>query len=289
MIGMLFRVGLLTTLVGGSTLALVGPERMKGWFADGKDSILSAVDDARGMEAKLRSIRREIGDLDQESRRLREEAVRRRVESEQLRSDIAQREAELGRKAQVLDRVSSLLAEPKPQYVIGRVVFARHEVESDAADKLSVYNVQTETLKSLKETLATKEKAQAIAEENVARAAALRADLASKIQLLEARLQKYRAKEAFAATVEETVDFGELDSDLARARQAIADFERDLEVKDRMLEERLKGGVDQPHEGIDYEVLETEAVDLVGQIRAALHGADGAVPPADDAVARAAR
>lgn len=271
MFGSLFRLGMLATLVGGSAFALVGPERIKMYFDHGKQSVLDAIDGAQSMESKLELIRTQIEGLDDESRRLRKESIERRVETDRLELEVAEREKALETRSAVLKRVSDLLAEGKGEYVIGRTVYTRAEVERDAAEKLSLYDVQVATVKSLKETLATKQKAQEIAAENVGRAQALRAELASKVQLLEAELQKHRAKETFAATVDELVDTSELDSDLARARELIQEFEKDLEVQVRMLDERLQQGADQPAGGIDYEPLENGAdEDLVGQIRRAL-------------------
>lgn len=272
MFGSLFRLGMLATLVGGSTFALVGPERIKMYLHEGKESVLDAIDGAQSMESKLAMIRTQISTLDDEVRRLKEEAIRHRVESERLRVEVAQREGSLEAKAQVLDKAKDLLSQGHDRFVIGRTVYSRAEVEQDAAEKLNLYNVQAETLKSLKETLATKEKARAIAEQNVGRAAALRVELQSKTGLLEAQLQKYRAKENFAATVDEVLDTSELDSDLARAREMIQSFERDLEVQDRMLDERLKGGSDQPQGGIDYDAIDGGDEDVVGQIHRALYG-----------------
>ncbi len=273
MLGPLFRLGMLATLVGGSTYALVGPERLKDYFNDGKDQVLSALDDVQSMEAKLKKIHKEISGLDKESTRLRRDAISHRVESERLRKDLEERERALGKRADVLDKVSALLAQDKSEYVIGRVVYSRDEVERDAAEKLSLYNVQKQTVASMRETLNTKEKAHSIAEENVGRAGSLRAELQSKVQLLEAQLQKFRAKETFAATVQDIVDTSSLDSDLARAREMITEFEKELDVQQRMLDEQLKSGSDQPKGGIDYEAATAGGDEnLVSQIRHALSG-----------------
>lgn len=276
MFGSLFRLGMLATLVGGSAFALIGPDRLKSYFDDGKDAVLEALDSAQSMEKKLGQIRKQIASLDEEARRLKEDAIRRRVEAERLRLEVDERGRVLETRAQTLEKASKLLAQGQEQYVIGRTVYARAEVEKDAAEKLNLYNVQAETLRSLRETLATKEKAQAIAEENVARAAALRVELQSRVGLLEAQLQKFRAKEVFAATVDEVLDLSELDSDLARAREMIQSFERDLEVKDRMLDERLKGGPEQPKGGIDYDAGSAAEEDVVGRIERALRGVPAA-------------
>ena len=271
MFGSLFRLGMLATLVGGSTFALVGPERIKMYFDHGKDSVLDAIDSAQSMESKLDMIRSQIAGLDDESRRLKKEAIKRRVESDRLSLEVEERESALSKRAAVLERVKELLAQGKDSYVIGRTAYTRDEIQMDATEKLALYNVQAETLKSLKETLSTKAKAQEIAEQNVGRAQALRAELVSRVGLLEAQLQKFRAKETFAATVDEIVDTSELDSDLARARELISDFERDLEVQARMLDEQLNRGSAQPAGGIDYDALQNgDDEDLVGQIERAL-------------------
>lgn len=270
MFGSLFRIGLLTTLVGGSAFALVGPERIKMFVLDGKESILSALDEVQGMESRLKMIKSEIGDLNDEMRRLREEAVRHRVETERLEEDVFVRGQSLERRAATLEKASVLLAGQDDSFEIGGRIYSRTEVERDASEKLALYNVQAETLENLQQTLATKKKAQGLAEENVGRAKVLRTQMASKVTLLEAELQKYRAKETFAATVEEAVDTSDLDSDLARARELIKSFEQELEVQDRMLDERLNSNPATTSGGIDYEVFEAKGGDLVEQIQAVL-------------------
>lgn len=288
MIGSIIKLGLLGTLIGGSTLALVGSDRLKAYVEDGKDTVLGALDEARGMESKLDLIRSQIRGLDGEVRDFKEDAIRGKVEVDSLRQDIAQREDELARKARVLETARALLAEGRNSYSIGRVSYSRDAIESDAAEKLALFNVQAETLNSLRETLATKENALSIAEQNVGRAAALRVELDSKVGLLEAKLQKFRAKQHFAATAGDLIDTDELDSDLARAREMIADFEQDLEVKARMLEEQLKMGSDQPSEGIDYETLDGSDQDLSSRIGDVLRvwgdGAYGALGSSEPAV-----
>ena len=282
--GSLFRLGLLTTLVGGSAVALFGTDRVKLYLEHGKETVLSAIDDAQGMEAKLSLIRTQIDGLDRSVRDLREEAVSRKVESEDLRREIAERERSLERQMSVLDRASDLLAKKSETYTIGRTVYTRQEVEKDAADKLQLYGVQQETLKSLKETLATKEKALELADQNVGRAIALKSELQGKIGLLEAKLQKFRAREAFAATVDDGVSTVALDSDLAKAREMIQGFEKKLEVKDRMLDERMKSSGTQPKGGIDYTVTSDGDANLVGLIRAAIGRVDAVAAPSPSIV-----
>jgi len=270
MVGSLMRWGLLATLLGGSAVALVGSDKARLYFKSGKDSVMSALNDIQGLESRLGLIHTQIGGLDDEVRDLKRQAVRHKVEMERLREGVAARETALDKQAVVLERVSDLLDQGSAEYTIGRTIYTRNEVERDATEKLSIYNVQAETLRSLKETLATKENAAVIAEENVSRAEALRVELQAKVGLLEAQLEKFRAREAFAATVENYVSTEEIDSDLARAREMIREFEEELEVKDRMLEEQLRNGPEHPSSGIDYEAVQVEGQDLSLQIRRAL-------------------
>lgn len=273
MFGSLFRLGMLATLVGGSAVALVGPERVKLYIASGKDAVLSAIDEAQGMESKLNLIHTQIKGLDKEARELREAAIRRDVEVGDLRREIAGREDALQRKSDLLSQVKVMLASGDGQYRIGGRTYARTAIEQDASEKLAAFTVQTETLASLKQTLETKEKAAAIAAENVERAAALRTELSTQVGLLQAKLDKLRAKENFAATVDEITDTSDLDSDLARAREMMREFEKDLEVKDRLIDEKLKQSSQQPAQGIDYETLQQGESDLVGRIDKALSAA----------------
>ncbi|MBL8766863.1 MAG: hypothetical protein JNL94_05850 [Planctomycetes bacterium] len=266
----LIRVGLLSTLVGGSAVALLGSDQVKLYLAQGKANLEDAMQDMQGLESRLKLIRTQIRELDGEARELRSSSIQRRVEVERLRADLDARKRELERQAAVLERASDLLSQDETHFTIGQRTYTRAEVEQDAAEKMSLYTVQADTLKSLEETLKTKEKALELAAQNVDRAAALRVDLASKVELLEAQLQKLRAKEAFAATVDDLVSTEDLDSDLARARQMIADFEKEIEVKDRMLDEALKGSAEPNKGGIDYMESAGDSQALADRIRRTL-------------------
>jgi chromosome segregation ATPase len=276
----LIRVGLMSTLVGGSAVALLGSDQVKLYLAQGKANLEDAMQDMQGLETRLKLIRTQIRELDGEARELRTASVQRRVEVERLRAELEARKLELERQAAVLERASDLLTQDEPHYTIGQRTYSRAEVEQDAAEKMSLYTVQADTLKSLEETLKTKEKALELAAQNVDRAAALRVDLASKVELLEAQLQKLRAKEAFAATVDDLVSTQDLDSDLARARQMIADFEKEIEVKDRMLDEALKGSAQPRAGGIDYSTQAGDSQAMADRIRRTLGQQPPLVPAA---------
>lgn len=284
MLSTLARLGLLGTLVGGSTIALVGGERAKLYFESGKEAVLSAIDEAQGMESKLRLIRTQINSLDSEEKRIKTDAIRNNVEVDALRKDIEKRESSLARQAALLQKVSGMLGDGSVQYVIAGRAYDRSAIESDAAEKLAIYNVQKETLASLKETLATKEKAVEIAATNVSRAASLRTDLRAQVALLEAKLEKFRAKQDFAATVDEVVDTDQIDSALTRAKAMIQDFSKDLEVKDRMLDEQLKVSKTDKASGINYDSDGTAAQDIAAKIRVAIGEAAPNAAHANDAV-----
>ncbi len=270
MFSLLTRIGLLGTLGVGSAVAFLGGDRVKLYYESGKEAIVSAIDEAQGMDAKLRLIQTQINSLDDEERRLKRDAIENVVELEALRHDIEVRENSIAKQSALLDRVSKMLAEDATHFTISGRSYDRAAIERDAAEKLAVFTVQKDTLANLKETLGTKEKAQSMAAENVSRAAALRVELKSQLALLSAQLEKYRAKQDFAATVEEVVDTDQIDSALARAKEMIRDFSKDLEVKDRMLDEQLKHANTQPNSGIPYDGEVSDASDLAVRIRAAL-------------------
>lgn len=275
MFSLITRIGLLGTLGVGSAIAFLGGDRVKLYYDNAKESIVSAIDEAQGMEAKLGLIRTQINSLDQEERRLKKDAIRNSVELDALRTEIEARRASVARQAELLEKVSNMLADGAPHYTIAGRTYDRATVERDAAEKLAIYTVQKDTLASLEETLSTKEKAQLMAAENVGRASALRVELKAQLALLEAKLEKYRAKQNFAATVEEVVDTDQIDSALARAKEMMRDFNQDLEVKDRMLDEQLKGAQKPVETGISYDAPTTAGDDLAMRIRAAIGGQKG--------------
>jgi chromosome segregation ATPase len=266
----IFKWAAIGTLVAGGTLFLLGPEKIKFWAEHGKRLVEEKISEVQGLEGQLSVIETKIQSLDREIQKLKEQVIERRIDTSTMRESIDVKDTALGKLKTNLEKARHLLEEPRDSFVIGRVAYTRHEVEADAEEKLHTHQLQSESLKNLRDTLKMKENALKISEENVARAEALRAELDAKVRLLGAKLERFRAKEILCEATAACVPTDELKTELGSATAMLHEFEKQLDVKDRVLDERMRLAAvpaDRVN-GIDYEAAPAaETADMAATIR----------------------
>lgn len=248
-------------LTAGALGCLYGKDQVAAWFAQGKREIAQTIDELQGMQGELRGIESRIESLEGEIRELRESALTEEVEVKRLEREADDRRASLERLKKNLEKAQALLATSASQFVIGGVAYARADVERDVADKLDLWQVQQETLAQLAQTLEVRRSALALAKENVTRGEALRGELTGKVRLLQAKLEKHRAREIYAEAVAGDFDAAEFQTALGEVRARCAKFESKLEVKGRLLDERMKLAAGTRASGIDYDAPDRPAAE----------------------------
>ena len=274
---------ILLSAVGAGALGLLyGKDQVIAWAKQGKETIKNEISEIQGMSAELRSIEARVGDLEGEVRRLKEGAIREEVEVQHLDSETHQRQAGVEKLKSNLEKAQGLLTSGGERFRIGGAEYSRAEVERDVADKIELYKVQQETLGQLQATLETHRSALALARENVSRGEALRSELASKVRLLQAKLEKHQAREVYADAVATDFDARDMNTQIGEVRSLFAKFETKLEVKSRMLDERMKVSSNSRVSGIDYEAKEgsvsKNVVDQLNELFAAKPAEPAAAP-----------
>ncbi|MFO0984176.1 MAG: hypothetical protein U1E76_21050 [Planctomycetota bacterium] len=255
--------------VAGGALFLVGADRLKLYAEHGKHVVQEKISEITGLEGQLDAINTKIDGLDKEILHLKEKMIEQRVETSTLKQTVEERDAQLGRLKTNLEKASRLLSEPRDSFVIGRIAYTRHEVEADAEEKLHTYQLQADSIKNMRETLKMKENALKISEENVARGESLKTELEAKVRLLTAKLERYRAKQVLVEATATAIPTDELKTELGSAHAMLRDFEKQLEVKDRMLDERMKLAPAKVEHvsGIDYESNGEDTADIATMIQ----------------------
>lgn len=257
----------------GALGLLYGKDQVMTWARQGKEKIKTEIDEIQGMNSELRSIESRVAALESEVRGLKEGAIREEVEVQHLEAETAERSKSLDHLKSNLEKAQALLLSGADRFKIGRLDYTRADVERDVADKIELYKVQQETLTQLNATLETHKSAVALAKENVARGEALKSELSGKVRLLEAKLEKHRAREVYADAVACDFDANDFNTQIGEVRQAFAKFETKLEVKSRLLDERMKVAVAPHVNGIDYEAregaLSKSVVDQLNELFAA--------------------
>lgn len=232
---------------------LYGKDQVVRWVRQGKQKIETQINEFQGMTAELGKIQDRVDTLEDEVRRLKEQAIHEEVEVDHLERETGERRTSLERLHKNLEKAQSLLSGGGDRYVIGGASYARAEVERDISEKIDLYRVQEETLGQLEQTLETHKAALVMARENVVRGETLRAELQGRVRLLQAKLEKHRAREVYAEAVASEFDAQEFNTELGEVRQLFAKFETKLDVKSRMLDERMKLASGSRVGGIDYE------------------------------------
>jgi chromosome segregation ATPase len=263
----------LSALGVGALGLLYGKDQVMTWARQGREKIKTEINEMQGMNSELRSIETRVGALETEVRGLKENAIREEVEVQHLESETAERSKNLDHLKSNLEKAQTLLTSGAERFRIGRVEYARADVERDVGDKIELYKVQQETLDQLNATLETHRSAVALAKENVARGEALKTELAGKVRLLQAKLEKHRAREVYAEAVACDFDANDFNTQIGEVRQLFAKFETKLEVKSRLLDERMKVAVGTHVNGIDYEAkdgsVSKNVVDQLNELFAA--------------------
>lgn len=228
-------------------------------FADtGKKMIEEKINEAQSMETKLSLLETRIAGLDREIYDLKTEVVRRKVDVEYMDKIVGEKQNALIDLKDALERASALLEQNREYYVIGGRKYSYNEVARDAAEKLKLYKVQEETLTNLDRTLDTKRKTLVLAEENVAKGQSIKTELNAKVKYLKAQVERYKAKEVYAETVKIDDTSAEFKTLIGKTQKMLAEFEKQLEVKDRVLDERIRlggeyiGGIDYNQEGVPH-------------------------------------
>ena len=261
----ILKYGFYASVLAGAAYVFVGPDKLLSFASQGERLIKEKLD-SQTLEDQLEDVRDRIEGLDHELGRLKHDVIERRVEIDTLSMQIGNREGELSRLQRNLEKAREYLAEDRATYRLSGITYSLAEIEADAELKFQEYRTKEEALANLSQTLEIKKHALKVSNENVHRAQALRSDLDGKTRLLAAELQRFRAKEVYAESVDQGVRTEELKTELGKAQQALRDFEKKLAVEDRMLQERMKLAAGGEPGGIDYEAVAINVEDISTRI-----------------------
>jgi peptidoglycan hydrolase CwlO-like protein len=262
----LFKSGLIGMLGAGAVYASGGADEVMDWFKDQKQVVEHKISEMKGMPAELRRIERRVDDLDQEIRRLKEDQFSQEHAVKKTEQDLKDRGNTMKILKSNLEKAQNLLSNDAEYFRIGPATYSRQEVESDVAEKIRLFRVQEETLAHLRQTYVTHQNAIAMAAENVQRGETLRTELQSKVRLLHAKLEKYKARQIYAETIALDFDAQEFNTEIGETRKMFAEFEEKLAVKNRVLDERLKIEDNSSVLGINYDADTNKPFDVRNEL-----------------------
>jgi hypothetical protein len=151
------------------------------------------------------------------------------VELERLQQSIAKRDGDLGSQQEAILSLSADLKTGNTKLTYGGRKYNVSEVQKDLAERFNRFKVADETAKRERDILAAKEQALDAHRQKLEGMLSARKDLEVEIERLEARLRSVQAAEQIS-------DLEIDDSALNRAKTLIAEINKDLDVRERVLD-----------------------------------------------------
>ncbi|WP_339911346.1 hypothetical protein [Symmachiella dynata] len=194
-----------------------------------KDSIRSEVPP----ELEIERARDLVNNLLPDIRSTMRQIAEAEVDVEHRTAQIMRDEDELARQKQEMLALKSYVQNGEEVRYVGRT-YSEAEMKQDLARRFERFQLAEQTLESHRKILKAREQVVVAARSKLENMMASKRDLQVKIENLDARLQALQAAEAAS-------DCNIDDSRLSRAKQLIADLNKQLDVKGKMLdaEERL--------------------------------------------------
>jgi len=224
----IMKKGLLGATLGAGALYLAfgtsAPSYVRTGFHRFRDTVKHEV----SPQFEIDRARDEIARLEPALHTNLENFARAEVEAEHLNREIVAIKSNLGSEKKVLTALRSGL-ESGDFKLAGTVTYTADEVKTELKQHFDHYKEVSETLKAKEETLKAKQKAMAAARKQLAQTDATKKTLLTKLSGIEARLKMIE-------TTKESNEFNFDDSALARAKKAVTELEKRLDVMARTAE-----------------------------------------------------
>jgi phage shock protein A len=252
--------------LGALTLGLLFGTSASSYVQTAFHKVRATADRNVPIEYKIEEARQQVAALEPAIRENIEALVRAEVAVEGLRDEISLTKANLEKEGREMLALNEGLKEGRFQ-LTGGSAYSAEEVRADLASRLDQFRRTKEVLETKQGTLSEKEQHVAAIRKALNEMATQKKALEAKIEGIESRLAQIKATQA---TNEYTFDT----TPLSKAKQAIADLDKQLEVMSRRAE--YEGQY--VERGVAVEVLEPGR-DISAEVEAELNGT--AAPFAD--------
>lgn len=268
---------MLKKLVVGSAVALA-----LGTFVFGRDvvsylrtgfhSVRAAVKSEVPIEFEIQRARTMVDQLVPDIRQCMHVIAEQQVDIEHLGATLAKKEADLAKQREAILTLRADLGSGKGQFVYAGRKYRPHDVKRDLAARFERFKAAEEVLAADRKILSARELTLKANQQKLDGMLQAKKELEVKLEQLQARLQTVRAAETVSTLA---ID----DSNLSHARALIAELNKQLDIKEKILdsEGKLTGLI--PVEATESPVVPN---DIDQQIDAYFH----AETPADASLAQ---
>lgn len=240
------------------------------YLRTGAENVREAVKAEVPIEFELERARDLVKDLTPEIRRSLHVIAEEQVAVERLEKSVAKREAALTEQELAIKQLRDDVTSDRTHFVYAGRTFDREDVSKDLADRFDRYEISEETLRRERDVLAAKRSNLLSHRDQLDAMMSARKDLAVQIEQLTARLSSIKAAESVA---ELDID----DSALTRVRSLIDDLDRQLDVREQMVDESgtAFGGIPVEQESAEVPVDLMTRIDAKFSDRAKIAMTDG--------------
>ena len=231
------------------------------YLRTGAANVRDAVKSEVPVEFELERARTLVADLGPEIKKSLHVIAEEQVAVQRLERAVDKKQASLAEQELAIKRLRDDVDSGETHFVYAGRGYDLEDVSKDLSDRFRRYEVAEETLVRQRQVLDAKRRNLLAHRDQLDAMLSARKDLEVEIERLQARLSSVKAAESVA---ELDLD----DSALTRARSLIGELDRQLEVRERMVDESgaLTGGI--PVEAESAEV----PVDLMSRIDAKFGG-----------------
>ena len=190
------------------------------------------------LEFEVRHAQQLVSDLVPEIRQAMHVIAEQQVEVEALEQAVTRRETAVKQQKTAILALRGTLNEGETQYVIAGKPYSQQQVEKDLETRFRRFQLAEETLQHEQQILTARRAALRANEDQLANLISTKKELEAQLAQLDARMRAVKAAESISNVSQ--LD----DSRLNRAKQQIAELNKQLDVKERLLETEV------PHTGL---------------------------------------
>ncbi len=220
-------------VIGAAVLATLGTfvfgRDVVSYMKTAGNSVRDAVKSEVPVDFEVERARKMVEDLVPDIRRCMHVIAEQQVDVESLQKEIHESELAMKQQKEAMFTLRSDLESNETEFVYASRTYTKDEVRSDLAQRFDRFKIATDTVKRNTQILKAREKALDANREKLENMLSAKMDMEVQIEQLEARLKSVQAAE--------TVSNLEIDnSQLTRAKSLIKDLNKQLDVKEKLLD-----------------------------------------------------
>jgi len=220
-------------VIGAAVLATLGTfvfgRDVVSYMKTAGNSVRQAVKAEVPVDFEVERARKMVEDLVPDIRRCMHVIAEQQVDVESLQNEIHESELAMKQQKEAMFTLRSDLESKDTEFVYASRSYTKDEVRNDLAQRFDRFKIATDTVKRNSQILRAREKALDANREKLENMLSSKMDMEVQIEQLEARLKSVQAAE--------TVSNLEIDnSQLTRAKSLIKDLNKQLDVKEKLLD-----------------------------------------------------